>query len=74
MNSFEVKKLNCTFNDEYFNLNETECYLKVEGGRNKYAGGRSELIKSLDDIVVSIPMQIVNVHVDFFVSVLLFWH
>lgn len=49
-----MKKLECTFNEKYFNQNDSECTMKVEDGRNKFASGHAELIKPVDDAVVSI--------------------
>lgn len=48
-----MKKLDCIFNEKYFNQNESECTMKVEDGRNKFARGHGELVKSIDDAVVS---------------------
>lgn len=51
-NVFDMKKLNCTFNENYFNVTNSECILKAEGGRNKLAGGHAQLIKAVDDVMV----------------------
>lgn len=48
-----MKKLECTFDEKYFNRNESDCSMKAEDGRNKFAGGHAELIKAIDDAVVS---------------------
>lgn len=53
LNSFEMKKLDCIFDEKYFNQNESECVMKVEDGRNKFAGGHGELATAIDDAVVS---------------------
>lgn len=45
--------MNCTFSAKYFNQNESGCGLRVEDGRNKFASGHAELIKAIDDVVVS---------------------
>lgn len=48
-----MKKLECIFNEKYFNRNESECAMKVEDGRNKFAGGHGELERAIDDAVVT---------------------
>lgn len=48
-----MKKLDCIFDEKYFNQNESECVMKVEDGRNKFAGGHGVLAKDIDDAVVS---------------------
>lgn len=45
--------MNCTFNTKYFNESDAKCVLKTEDGRNKFASGHAELIKAIDDVVVS---------------------
>lgn len=45
--------MNCTFSAKYFNQSDAQCVLKKEDGRNKLAGGHAELIKAIDDVVVS---------------------
>lgn len=57
LNSFEMKKLECTFDEMYFIRNESECAMKVEDGRNKFAGGHSELIKAIDDDDIVVGTQ-----------------
>lgn len=49
-----MKKLECIFNEKYFNRNESDCSMKVEDGRNKFAGGYTEVIKVIDDAEVSL--------------------
>lgn len=51
-NSFELKKLECGFDADYFTENH-ECVLKVVDGRNKFISGHSELTKALDELEVS---------------------
>lgn len=53
LNSFEMKKLDCVFDEKYFNQNDSECVMKEEDGRNKFAGGHGELATAIDEDVVS---------------------
>lgn len=48
-----MKKLDCIFDEKYFNQNDAECVMKVEDGRNKFAGGHGELAKAIEEDVVS---------------------
>lgn len=53
-NSFEVEEFNCTFDAGYYNESSGKCELKAVDGRNKYINGHGDLVKSIDDLNVSV--------------------
>ncbi|XP_031622065.1 uncharacterized protein LOC116340042 [Contarinia nasturtii] len=55
-NSFEIEKLDCTYDASYFNEGSGECALKAVDGRNKFVSGHGELTKSIDELKINVQV------------------